>query len=61
MVLLNNKTVTNMLVGVDKDLKIQWKGELPKRWPDSVPFQHPRDTAPEDFKDLLWLAKYSHI
>ena len=50
-----------MLVGVDKDLKIQWKGELPKRWPDSVPFQHPRDTAPEDFKDLLWLAKYSHI
>ena len=49
MALLNNKTVTNMLVGVGKDLKIDWKGGPPEWWPDSVPFQHPRDAAPEIF------------
>lgn len=53
LALLNSKTVTNMLVGVGKDLKIQWKGEPPEWWPDSVPFQHPRDAAPENFKGLL--------
>jgi len=52
--LLNNKTVVSMLVGVGKDLKIQWKGDPPEWWwPDQVPFQHPRDTAPEKFKGYL--------
>ena len=50
---LPTKIVANMLVGVGKDLKIQWKGDPPEWWPDSVPFQHPRDTAPDIFKGEL--------
>ena len=52
--LLNSKTVANMLVGVGKDLKIQWKGDPLEWWPNSVLFQHPRDTAPDIFKGELY-------
>ena len=31
--LLNSKTIANMLVGMGKDLKIQWKGDPPGWWP----------------------------
>lgn len=48
--LLNNKTIASMLVGLGKDLKINWKGDAPLWWPESVPFQHPREAAPETFK-----------
>jgi len=48
--LLNSKTVASMLVGLAKDLKFNWKGDIPQWWPESVPFQHPRDGAPETFK-----------
>ena len=47
---LNSKTVVSMLVGLAKDLKFNWKGDIPPWWPESVPFQHPRDGAPETFK-----------
>ena len=36
--LLNNKTIASMLVGLGKDLKIDWKGDAPLWWPESVPF-----------------------
>lgn len=47
---LNSKTVTAMLVGIGKDLKIDWKGEKPSWWPELVPFQHPRNPAPDELK-----------
>ena len=47
---LNSKTVASMLVGLAKDLKFNWKVDIPLWWPESVPFQHPREGAPETFK-----------
>ena len=47
---LNSKTITSMLVGLGKDLQINWTGSIPSWWPDLVPFQHPRDAVPNDYK-----------
>lgn len=49
---LNFKTLSTMLVGLGKDLSINWKGEAPSWWPEDIPFQHPRDPAPENFKGM---------
>lgn len=55
---LNSKTITSMLTGLGKDLGINWKGAIPSWWPENIPFQHPREAAPEEFKDEF--GKYPH-
>ena len=49
---LNFKTLSAMLVGLGKDLSINWKEEAPSWWPKDVPFQHPRDPVPEHQKGM---------
>lgn len=49
---LNFKTLSAMLVGLGKDLSINWKEEAPSWWPKDIPFQHPRDPVPEHQKGM---------
>ena len=49
---LNFKTLSTMLVGLGKDLSLNWKGEPPSWWPADIPFQHPRDPVPDNFKGM---------
>ncbi len=52
---LNGVTLKSIIVGVVKDLGLSWSSAKPHRWPNELPFQHPR-TAPEDYHGKL-LAK----
>ncbi len=46
---MNGRTLTAIIVGIAKDLCLDWKGDKPEWWPDTVPFSHPRDT-PSEYK-----------
>jgi len=50
---MNGRTLSTMIVGIAEDLNIDWKGEKPAWWPDSVPFSHPRDIPPQ-LKGILF-------
>ena len=41
---MNGRTLCSILVGIGKDLGIDWKGEQPEWWPRNVPFNYPRET-----------------
>lgn len=44
---MNGRTLCSILIGLGKDLSIDWKGEKPEWWPDAIPFVHPRETPPQ--------------
>ena len=44
---MNGRTLASIIVGIAKDLNIDWKGEKPVWWPDSIPFSHPQDIPPQ--------------
>ena len=43
---MNGRTLSTVIVGIAKDLNIDWKGEKPAGCSDSVPFSHPQDIPP---------------
>ena len=44
---MNSRTLCSILIGIGKDLAIDWKGNRPEWWPDAIPFVHPRETPPQ--------------
>lgn len=53
---LNSKTAISMLVGLAKDLSLDWTGPVPEWWPELVPFQHPRDPVPATYRGIASLV-----
>ena len=44
---LNVRTLQSMIVGIAKDLKIDWNGKKTEYWPEEIPFINPRVPPPE--------------
>ena len=51
---MNGRTLSSVIVGIGKDFGIDWKGDQPEWWPNTVPFNHPRE-VPTQYKGQYYL------
>ena len=61
---MNGRTLSSIIVGIGKDLNIDWKRKKPVWWPDSIPFSHPREIPPQfkgTYNSLLLLTGLNYV